>query len=320
MAQCEYVGPSERRCPEAAQEGSALCFWHDRHTAKDGEDIKQQLEQKARKRESMEGYELSFARLEDAYLMEADFSYANLSRVNLTNGHLFGINLKGARLFKVNFERANLKEAILDGADLLGANLDDADMERVNWGANRKIRNHREAEELEAHGDTTGTRAKYLEAEEIYRSLRKSYDAAGTSDLAGEFFYQEMVVKRKQMPLFSINRFWSKLVDILCAYGEIPYRIIGSSIGYIVFNAFIFCLFGMEHKNQVYAFHLNASLLEDLRIFGYALYYSVVTFTTLGYGDFIPVGWSRLFAALEAFNGAFMIALFILAFIKKMTR
>lgn len=42
--------------------------------------------------------------------------------------------------------------------------------------------------------------------------------------------------------------------------------------------------------------------------------------TTLGYGDFSPVGWAKPFAAIEAFAGAFMIALFILAFVKKMTR
>ncbi len=31
------------------------------------------------------------------------------------------------------------------------------------------------------------------------------------------------------------------------------------------------------------------------------LYYSVVTFTTLGYGDFTPIGISRAIAAIEAF-------------------
>ncbi|MDN6869875.1 potassium channel family protein, partial [Aeromonas caviae] len=50
------------------------------------------------------------------------------------------------------------------------------------------------------------------------------------------------------------------------------------------------------------------------------LYYSVVTFTTLGYGDFTPVGLSRIFAAFEAFTGSFTLALFVVVFVKKMTR
>ncbi len=37
--------------------------------------------------------------------------------------------------------------------------------------------------------------------------------------------------------------------------------------------------------------------------FGDCLYYSVVTFTTLGYGDFQPFGAARVMAALQAFLG-----------------
>ena len=41
------------------------------------------------------------------------------------------------------------------------------------------------------------------------------------------------------------------------------------------------------------------------------LYFSVITFTTLGYGDFQPaVGLSRFFVSLEAIIGAFTMALF----------
>ena len=41
------------------------------------------------------------------------------------------------------------------------------------------------------------------------------------------------------------------------------------------------------------------------------LYFSVVTFTTLGYGDFQPVvGLSRFFVSIEAIIGAFTMALF----------
>ncbi|WP_370659884.1 ion channel [Paraglaciecola algarum] len=43
----------------------------------------------------------------------------------------------------------------------------------------------------------------------------------------------------------------------------------------------------------------------------------MVTFTTLSYGDFIPVGTSRAIAAIEAFIGSFTIALFIGLFVKK---
>ncbi|MGK0441311.1 MAG: voltage-gated potassium channel Kch [Pseudohongiellaceae bacterium] len=51
------------------------------------------------------------------------------------------------------------------------------------------------------------------------------------------------------------------------------------------------------------------------------MYFSVVTFTTLGYGDLTPSsGVSRALAAIEAFAGSFTIALFVVVFVKKMTR
>ena len=318
MSQCTYKGPTGRPCAEDTMADQPHCFWHDRNVDKSGDDIKEQLEQRARNEESMEGFELGHANLEDAYLMEADLSYSNLTRVNLRDGHLFGINLKGCRLFKSNLERANLKEANLEGTDLLGANLNYAELERVTWG--ETLRNHKEAEILDDQGDSIGATAKYVEAEEIYRNIRQRYEAAGTTDIAGGFFYWEMVMKRKQMPFYSVLRFWSRLVDILCGYGELPHRIIGSSAGYIVLNAIVYCLLGLQYGGEVFKFSLDLGFVENVTVFGYSLYFSVVTFTTLGYGDFSPATWARPFAAMEAFNGAFMNALFILAFVKKMTR
>lgn len=313
---CLFVTPTGDKCNELAEKGD-LCFWHQK-TPKDN--VKNELEAKAKNRQSLAGFHLVGQNLHDTYLMEANLSYADLSRTDLSMGHLFGVNLSGASLFKANLRDANLKEANLENADLLGADLTNANLERVKWGHPCKVRNHTEADELASKGQSEAALTKYLEAEEIYRNIRKCYEFAGTSDVAGSFFYNEMVVRRKQMPIFSFARLWSKLIDILCGYGEIPYRIIGSAITYILFNAVIFDLLGMYHNSKLYAFDATMDLTHNVKYLGYAIYFSIVTFTTLGYGDFSPAGWSRPFAAIESFIGAFMIALFILSFVKKMTR
>jgi hypothetical protein len=50
----------------------------------------------------------------------------------------------------------------------------------------------------------------------------------------------------------------------------------------------------------------------------------VVTFTTLGYGDIHPVGYSHYVASVEALTGAFFMALFVVVFVvvfvRKMAR
>ena len=320
MSQCEYVGPSGRQCVEEAAEGQTICFWHDREADKTGDDIKEHLEQKARAMESCEGYELMRANLENAFIIELDLSHANLERANLQDGSLFGINLTGANLMKANLRDSNMRESKLEGADLLGAQLDGADLDRAQWGAGSIVRNHRIAKDLESQGDELGAHEQYQRAEDTYRIVRQRYEANGQTDTAGTFFYNEMVCKRKQMPKWSVGRFWSKGVDLICGYGEDPMRVIGFSLTVVVMSALLFCLTGMSHGDNTYTFRMANDLGEDLRILAYAMYYSIVTFTTLGYGDMVALGWGKGIAAMEAFAGVFLNSMFLLTFAKKMIR
>ncbi len=64
---------------------------------------------------------------------------------------------------------------------------------------------------------------------------------------------------------------------------------------------------------------LNFSI-TTFKDFGYCLYYSIVTFTTLGYGDIHPLGYSHLIASVEALTGAFSMALIVVVFARKIMR
>lgn len=50
------------------------------------------------------------------------------------------------------------------------------------------------------------------------------------------------------------------------------------------------------------------------------LYFSLTTFVTLGYGDFAPLGWFKLVTGFEALAGVTLIALFTVAWGRKMIR
>ncbi|MBU7025782.1 MAG: two pore domain potassium channel family protein [Theionarchaea archaeon] len=69
--------------------------------------------------------------------------------------------------------------------------------------------------------------------------------------------------------------------------------------------------------NELYELNFSYTTCKD---FGYCLYYSIVTFTTLGYGDIHPLGYSHIIASVEALTGAFFIALFVVVFARKMMR
>ncbi len=88
----------------------------------------------------------------------------------------------------------------------------------------------------------------------------------------------------------------------------------------ILVCAILYFFTGIHFDGNNYQLDANASVSVNAALFLQCIYSSVVTFTTLGYGDITPVGISRVIAATEAFSGSFTIALFVVVFVKKMTR
>ena len=150
--------------------------------------------------------------------------------------------------------------------------------------------------------------------------MRKHAEQEGIFSLSGDLIQRELTMRRMQMPRFSLQRITSKIVDLFCGYGEAPIRIVGISVLFIIICASLYTFTGLNFQGEVLSYDGTKSLSENFSLFLSCLYYSVVTFTTLGYGDFTPVGISRAIAAVEAFTGSFTIALFVVVFVKKMTR
>jgi len=244
---------------------------------------------------------------------------ADLYRANFSHAHLFSADLSGAVLMKANFNAANLQSANLENANLLGIELDHAKLHNIRWGDRILQEQQALAEEKSGHREQAAD--LYLEAEETYRNLRIHLERSGLFERAGDFFHREMVMRRKQMTKPSSARAISYLVDIFCGYGEKPIRVVLFSLAFIVFcAACYFFAAGVIYQGQELGLNTRFSLMENLNHFISCLYFSVVTFTTLGYGDVTPVGATRAIAAVEAFAGSFTMALYVVVFVKKMTR
>jgi len=180
-------------------------------------------------------------------------------------------------------------------------------------------------------------KSNWKELEGIYRRLKQSYQKYGDSETAGKFYYQEMECKRKQLKWFE-NVFWYILYKKLCGYGERPFNVIGYSGLIILASSLLFFYWGIELLGsdvldvfpRVIDYNLSldsfgiqwvTSNFDKVKIdWLECLYTSVITFTTLGYGDVHPVGYSRIVASIEAGLGIIMTALFIFVFTRKMLR
>lgn len=283
--------------------------------------IRQALELRAHNKLPMNGFSLIREDLKGLNLVNRtsrtgyQLTCTDFYHANLENAHLFKLDLTGSSLMKANLSHANLHYANLEGCNLLGANFTGAKIEHVNWG--KKITQEYQATQAKSVENKLDL---YQQAEEIYRNLRQTAESQGLFEIAGRFFQKEMTMRRKQFKPYSGKRIVSKLVDIFCGYGESPARVIVFSIFLIIIFATLYFFSGLSFSGDSLGFNSDASLWENIKYYLSALYFSVVTFTTLGYGDLVPIGIARAFAALEAFLGSFTLALFVVVFVKKMTR
>jgi len=256
---------------------------------------------------AMQGVDLRGAHLENANFQGADLTGAQFQGVpiipsdpsqaaqfqwklwEILPSRLEETDFRYAVLTLAQFKGCYFYGTKLKGAYIRGADIFDAHLEEADWGS------YIIGEEKS--GD-------FYSAENIYRRLKIWYTEHGIYDVAGKFFYREMEAKRKAQSWKKepASKLWSWVMRLLCGYGE--------RYGNVVVVALVI-IFGLA---VVYGFGgLNLA---------YAIYFSAVSFTALGYGSWAgtPIGWVQGLGAAESFIGVFMMALFLITFIRKMTR
>ncbi len=137
----------------------------------------------------------------------------------------------------------------------------------------------------------------------------------GYHELADIHHLMEMRAKYKQNSWTKkpLEKLFDLLMDSMCEYGINWKRILKIWLGIIVSYAiFYYCTAGVVQTIEKEVLKIDSCL--D------ALYFSIVTATTLGYGDLQPVGWGRLIAASEAMLGMLFWTLLLVVIARKYMR
>jgi uncharacterized protein YjbI with pentapeptide repeats len=152
----------------------------------------------------------------------------------------------------------------------------------------------------------------YNQLETIYRNLKQNMQNHGDYATAGELYYREMEMRRKGAKT-KRKRLWLEIYRILAGYGENYWNTAVVSVVITLFFAFLYGIFDcLQYSVE------DPSLLQETID---AIYFSFVTFTTLGLGDIAPLtAFGKVLICCEAVTGAFMIALFVVVFVRKMAR
>ena len=164
---------------------------------------------------------------------------------------------------------------------------------------------------LNVYNNSIPKEKKFSEAQEIFLLLKNNFHSIGQYDDESWAFKKEKDMERKSNCHFkTLHKWlWSCFLNGIFGYGEQPGKVIISAISIILIFAFLFMGSGISN--------VGIEQITSNNFFD-CMYFSTITFTTLGYGDFRPLeGWGRILAGSEAFIGAFMMALFVYTFARR---
>ncbi len=268
--------------------------------------------------------DLSGANLTKANLQQAKLKRANLTDANLTDANLTDANLSGANLTKANLQQAKLKRANLTDADLSGANL-----HLVKFGKTSLYHVYWEDKQKEIY-------PKSLKIDTSSASyLKKFYEDKSLFKRSDHFYVKQMFAvhgepeyKKNCKSLFKWS-FWKSWLTY--AFKHPLYFLWWSTARFgvgirrwVATSVFIAVFFGAVFRCCPTMFVKTSYWIDGCwqwENWFAPYYFSIVTFTTLGFGDITPATFcGMIWVTLEVILGYIMLGGLIAIFAKKFIR
>ena len=271
-------------------------------------------------------------------LQGADLETARLSRTNLT-----GADLRGAALSEAVLTDARIN----DTTRFLQPPVDDLSVgARLPWLVATFLPSvtpiipacgyDSDFTPPEGVNDIEWPERSLYKAKGVYRAIENLAGLSSRPRLQHRAFIRRQDIHRKQHiqkagTTDGLNKIANRssaarasVARWILLYGESPWRIIGWSLGTIFGFSLLYPFGGWikpEDGDPITYSEINTDLsaLSDivsvssnfLDILGDSLYYSTLTFTALGFGDFRPVGLGRMLTTVETGFGAVLLALLV---------
>ncbi|MDQ1803099.1 ion channel [Chryseobacterium sp. CKR4-1] len=276
--------------------------------------------------EMSRGSEVFYATLRNLFVTDSNGSFrtfysCHFERIEVQNSKLYGFEFYHCDLFQANFRSCRLTDLLLDNCALSLFNFKDTDI--IN-----EIQYIPPAESW-----FSGKEDLYKSIANFYKTLRVVYQANGLRTEASRSYYSERFYELRY--IWAESSLWKSLINYSREYHIYTFSRIGYHLKLLVkfFSyAVSYLIWGFGEKLNriiwstmtIISFYSIIYYFTDLdKVKGNvvnSIYFSAVTFTTLGFGDITPLNGSnilKLLVASEALLGAFIIGLFVAGFSNK---
>lgn len=155
----------------------------------------------------------------------------------------------------------------------------------------------------------------------LIKNMRIQYQLDSNESEASKAFIEENKEKIKNSDKKRV-KVTLYILGILSDYCQNPRKVAAWALVLILVSTIFYALVGITPSvEDAKAQTIFTDNINILRVFMDSLYFSIVTFSTLGYGDYSPSnGFSRVMANIEALGGLFFSSLFLVTLVRKYGR
>ena len=151
--------------------------------------------------------------------------------------------------------------------------------------------------------------------------ISKVFSYNNMPKLEGEYFYRSKLIELRGL------KSWDKIKSIVslivCGYGERPLYKFFTILATILIFGVIYMFCGIQADCRIINYPCNeavgiCNIISDL---GKCMFFSVTTFSTVGYGNYVPLGTSSMiFSAIHMILGVGLCALWTGCMLRKLIR
>lgn len=159
-------------------------------------------------------------------------------------------------------------------------------------------------------------------AMKTYRELERTGSQGGLDELHSRLYLSRKDLQRYEYRENGCYTRWvrSTASNLVIRYGESPWRVLATGLSVVLLCAILYPALGLVHVGTETSLRYSLQPADLATTFVQSLYFSTLTFTTLGLGDFQPVGAGQVVAILETATGATILALLVFVFGRRATR